>query len=174
MHFCCRSGLRWSRLDRNRTKLQASVQRCSDPAYHRQCMTLVVGILKATDHRGRRPNTLGKLSLAESCLRSHVVDQLRRFNVDEFLFKVGLPPPVVADDFLISYLERFRLKSFLGSHNHYHQHPQGMKYPVSLSLERMGLWVGFKPPFSFGCPDDLHSRDLAFLLQPMRDHSVLA
>jgi hypothetical protein len=118
MRFCRRSGLGWRWLDRNRTKLQASVQRCSDPAYHRQCMTLVIGILKATNHRGCRPNTLGELSLRETRLRSHVVDQLSRFNVDEFLFKVGLSLSVVADDLLIGYLERFRLKSFLGSHDH--------------------------------------------------------
>ena len=35
----------------------------------------------------------------------------------------------------------------------------------------MGFWVGLKLPLPFDCPVDLNSRDLAFLLQPMRDYN---
>jgi hypothetical protein len=57
----------------NKTNLDAAVQGCRNTIEHREGVTLIVGIFKTADNRGRGADQARQLPLSPACIRKATI-----------------------------------------------------------------------------------------------------
>ena len=123
-------------------------------------MAFVLGVLEATDDRGRGANSLGKLSLAEPCLLAKVVELASDFGVCEVFYVCGLLRGVTLDESLVEVFQRRGGWLSLAGFSCRHRHQSFVNRPLyifgspwnrvflstALSICRLGTFRSFVHP----------------------------